>query len=100
MPSLDDDLLAESDVLAELSENCEYAQMLGRALHDPEAIEGPAGSSAGLGWLDIETTLAAAKQLRNVTGRLAWAAGVVGECAFQAGPDEAGWLISWCPPDR
>ena len=50
---------------------CGGFQMLGRALHDPLGIEGVAGSSEGLGWLDLETTLAAEKQLRNVTGRLA-----------------------------
>jgi adenosylcobyric acid synthase len=33
-------------------------------------VEGPAGSSEGLGLLDIETTLQAHKQLRNVKGVL------------------------------
>jgi tRNA(Ile)-lysidine synthase len=32
--------------------------------------------------------------------RLAWAAGLGVDCAFQAGPGEPGWLISWCPPGR
>jgi adenosylcobyric acid synthase len=50
---------------------CGGLQMLGRAVHDPLGIEGDAGSSAGLGWLDLETTLEAGKQLRNVRGRLA-----------------------------
>ena len=45
--------------------------MLGRTLHDPAGVEGGAGSMPGLGLLDCETTLAAEKQLRNVTGRLA-----------------------------
>ena len=44
--------------------------MLGRRIHDPLGIEGEAGSSDGLGWLDLETTLAADKQLRNVEGLL------------------------------
>jgi adenosylcobyric acid synthase len=52
---------------------CGGFQMLGRAIHDPLGIEGAPGSSAGLGWLDMATTLAAEKQLRNVSGRLAWA---------------------------
>jgi len=30
--------------------------------------------------------------------RLAWAAGLGVDCAFQAAPGEPGWLISWCPP--
>ncbi|NID17398.1 cobyric acid synthase [Luteibacter yeojuensis] len=50
---------------------CGGMQMLGRAVHDPEGIEGPQGSSEGLGLLDLETTLAPAKQLHNVRGRLA-----------------------------
>ncbi|NID04973.1 cobyric acid synthase [Luteibacter jiangsuensis] len=49
---------------------CGGMQMLGRAVHDPEGIEGAAGSDAGLGLLDLETTLAPTKQLRNVRGRL------------------------------
>jgi adenosylcobyric acid synthase len=50
---------------------CGGFQMLGKHLRDPEGIEGPAGACSGLGFLDCRTTLAAAKQLRNVTGRLA-----------------------------
>jgi len=50
---------------------CGGFQMLGRAIHDPLGLEGQAGSLAGLGWLDMETTLEAEKQLRNVAGRLA-----------------------------
>jgi len=50
---------------------CGGMQMLGRAVHDPDGIEGPAGSDEGLGLLDLETTLAPMKQLRNVHGRLA-----------------------------
>ncbi len=50
---------------------CGGLQMLGRAIHDPQGIEGAAGSSAGLGLLDLETLLESGKQLRNVCGRLA-----------------------------
>jgi len=50
---------------------CGGLQMLGRAIHDPLGIEGEPGSSEGLGLLDLETTLEAGKQLRNVGGRLA-----------------------------
>jgi adenosylcobyric acid synthase len=52
---------------------CGGMQMLGRAVHDPQGIEGAPGSSAGLGWLDLETTLQPRKQLLRVTGRLAFA---------------------------
>lgn len=50
---------------------CGGLQMLGRDVHDPLGLEGPAGSSAGLGLLDYETVLEAEKQLRNVSGTLA-----------------------------
>ncbi|ASK35555.1 cobyric acid synthase CobQ [Alcanivorax sp. N3-2A] len=49
---------------------CGGFQMLGRAIHDPQGLEGEAGSSAGLGLLDMETTLAPGKQLRRVNARL------------------------------
>lgn len=42
---------------------CGGYQMLGRMIHDPEGIEGPAASLAGLGLLDIETTLTPNKAL-------------------------------------
>jgi adenosylcobyric acid synthase len=50
---------------------CGGLQMLGQHVHDPLGLEGAAGSSAGLGLLDFETTLEREKQLRNVRGRLA-----------------------------
>lgn len=49
---------------------CGGYQMLGRMIHDPHGIEGTAGSSPGLGLLEIETTLAPEKQLANVRGHL------------------------------
>lgn len=49
---------------------CGGFQMLGRAIHDPEGLEGAPGSSWGLGWLAIETTLLPEKQLRRVRGVL------------------------------
>ena len=48
---------------------CGGYQMLGHTIHDPEGLEGSAGSMKGLGLLDIETTMTADKQLRAVTGR-------------------------------
>jgi len=44
--------------------------MLGHAVHDPDGTESAAGTSVGLGHLNIETLLKGEKQLRNVTG--AW----------------------------
>lgn len=52
---------------------CGGLQMLGRAVHDPQGIEGALGSSEGLGWLDLETTLEPYKQLHRTEGRLAFA---------------------------
>lgn len=42
---------------------CGGYQMLGRMIHDPNGIEGPAGSIEGLGLLDVETTLSEQKSL-------------------------------------
>lgn len=49
---------------------CGGLQMLGEQVHDPLGLEGPAGSSDGLGLLAFSTELAAEKQLRNVRGHL------------------------------
>lgn len=52
---------------------CGGFQMLGLSLHDPDGLEGDAGSSDGLGLFDLETTLEQKKLLRNVRGTLALA---------------------------
>jgi adenosylcobyric acid synthase len=49
---------------------CGGLQMLGEQVHDPLGLEGPAGSSDGLGLFAFSTTLEEEKQLRNVRGRL------------------------------
>ncbi len=63
---------------------CGGFQMLGRAIHDPHGLEGHAGSSAGLGLLEMETTLGREKRLRNVRGRL-----MLGDAPGHAGIAEA-----------
>lgn len=45
-------------------------QMLGERVDDPDGLEGKAGCSAGLGLLDLSTTLAAQKELQQVQGIL------------------------------
>jgi adenosylcobyric acid synthase len=50
---------------------CGGYQMLGRRLHDPDGVEGPAASVDGLGLLDVETRLTAEKRLVAVTGTTA-----------------------------
>jgi adenosylcobyric acid synthase len=42
---------------------CGGYQMLGTAIHDPDGIEGAAGTSEGLGLLDIETVMTSDKRL-------------------------------------
>jgi len=49
---------------------CGGLQMFGEQVHDPLGLEGPCGSSLGLGLLAFSTTLEEEKQLRNVRGRL------------------------------
>ena len=48
---------------------CGGYQMLGTRIADPGGIEGPAGESAGLGLLDVETVLRPMKALRQVQGQ-------------------------------
>lgn len=47
---------------------CGGYQMLGRRIADPEGAEGPPGAVAGLGLLDVETTLSGDKHLEAVRG--------------------------------
>jgi adenosylcobyric acid synthase len=47
---------------------CGGYQMLGTQLSDPDGIEGPAGSVAGLGLLDVETVLQGDKVLVEISG--------------------------------
>ncbi|MBZ0216830.1 MAG: cobyric acid synthase, partial [Fimbriimonadaceae bacterium] len=47
---------------------CGGYQLLGRAIHDPDGIEGSPGSARGLGLLDVETRLVAEKSLGETTG--------------------------------
>ncbi|TVQ85672.1 MAG: cobyric acid synthase [Chromatiaceae bacterium] len=64
---------------------CGGYQMLGRLIHDPLGLEGTAGSRPGLGLLDLETRLDAAKQLTRQQGRLApaLAAGAVPVAGYE-----------------
>ncbi|MGO1462298.1 MAG: cobyric acid synthase [Marinobacter sp.] len=49
---------------------CGGFQMLGEQVDDPNGLEGGAGSTNGLGLLEMTTTMVAGKQLRNVSGTL------------------------------
>lgn len=48
---------------------CGGYQILGKVLHDPHGVEGPPGSTQGLGLLDVETSFLPEKRLANVAGR-------------------------------
>ncbi|SFR57087.1 cobyric acid synthase [Litoreibacter janthinus] len=48
---------------------CGGYQMLGLTISDPDGIEGAEGSVAGLGLLDVETTMAPFKRLADVQGQ-------------------------------
>ncbi len=47
---------------------CGGYQILGRVIHDPEGVEDLPGRDAGLGLLDLETTLASQKVLSRSSG--------------------------------
>lgn len=49
---------------------CGGYQMLGQTIADPLSIEGKAGESQGLGYLDVTTVLEQEKQLKQVSGTL------------------------------
>ena len=47
---------------------CGGYQMLGNTVSDPNGVEGPAGSTDGLGLLDVDTVLEPEKVTRSVSG--------------------------------
>ncbi|MFC3314356.1 cobyric acid synthase [Falsigemmobacter intermedius] len=48
---------------------CGGYQMLGKMIHDPQGLEGPAGRTEGLGYLDVETVMSPDKRLARVTAQ-------------------------------
>ncbi|MGH9138957.1 MAG: cobyric acid synthase [Acidimicrobiales bacterium] len=48
---------------------CAGAQMAGQRIDDPLGVEGPPGSTSGLGWLPVTTSFETAKVLDRPTGR-------------------------------
>lgn len=78
---------------------CGGLQMLGTAVHDPLGIEGAAGSSAGLGWLPLETTLECGKQLHQVRGVLTGGAAVRGYEIHCGRSEGAGFDRPFCVLD-
>ncbi|MCX5493759.1 cobyric acid synthase [Kaistia dalseonensis] len=77
---------------------CGGYQMLGRTISDPDGIEDPPGTVAGLGLLDIETVLTADKTTAPFSGRAAGSERpVIGyeiHLGRSSGPDrERPWLM-------
>lgn len=63
------DLLAHSRRGGRVLGICGGYQMLGRAINDPDGIEGAPGSTPGLGLLDVETEMTARKRLTESSAR-------------------------------
>ena len=57
---------------------CGGYQMLGARIADPDGVEGPPGSAAGLGLLEVETVLTGDKVLRPASGKLRGGGGFQG----------------------
>jgi len=72
---------------------CGGYQMLGHTIADPDGIEGPAGTTRGLGLLDVETTMIPYKTLTRVSAKhIASGSGVTGyeiHIGRTDGPDRA-----------
>ncbi|MEE9424393.1 MAG: cobyric acid synthase [Methylococcales bacterium] len=64
---------------------CGGFQMLGKQIHDPQGWEGDPGNSEGFGLFDMETTLTVEKQLRNVSGQLAFVEASISGYEIHAG---------------
>jgi adenosylcobyric acid synthase len=71
---------------------CGGFQMLGHSIADPQGVEGPAGETAGFGWLDMRTVLRQRKQLLNVEGTLSLARAPVTGYEIHAGQSEGAAL--------
>ena len=64
---------------------CGGFQMLGTRIRDPDGLEGDAGSTQGLGFFAMETTLEPHKILRNTHGRLTFNGAAVTGYEIHAG---------------
>ncbi|MCC5861576.1 MAG: cobyric acid synthase [Gammaproteobacteria bacterium] len=68
---------------------CGGFQMLGRHVHDPDGLDGAAGSAAGLGLLAFSTHMQAPKITRPAQGRCAWLDCAVSGYEIHAGQMQA-----------
>ncbi len=67
----DHDILAHARAGGRVLGICGGYQMLGRRIDDPDGVDGPPASAAGLGLLDVTTRMAGPKQVRRVRGTCA-----------------------------
>jgi len=69
---------------------CGGFQMLGKFIHDPKGIEGPAGTTTGFGFFDMQTELKSHKQLHKQSAKLflnnAKVSGYEIHCGISNGP--------------
>ena len=63
----DHDILAHARTGGRVFGICGGYQMLGQWVHDPDGVDGPAGSAPGLGLLNLETRMTGDKRVRPVT---------------------------------
>lgn len=81
----DHDILAHARTGGRVLGLCGGLQMLGQRIADLEGVDGPPGMRDGLGLLDIETHMAATKQVRQVKGTCAATGLTVGGYEIHAG---------------
>ena len=67
----DHDIIAHARTGGRVLGLCGGYQMLGRAVRDPDGVDGPAGEAPGLGLLDVETVMEGEKSVRPVAGTCA-----------------------------
>lgn len=67
----DHDMIAHARSGGRVLGICGGYQMLGQTISDPDGYDGPAGSVAGLGLLDVTTVMTRAKQVQPVTAKCA-----------------------------
>ena len=65
------DILAHARAGGRVLGLCGGFQMLGRTIDDAHGTDGPAGRAPGLGLLDVQTDMSAAKAVQTVRGRCA-----------------------------
>jgi len=80
---------------------CAGFQSLGKGVSDPDGIEGKAGDTQGLGYLDFTTTMTGAKVLQEVAGQDAWSKSPIHGYEMHVGKTEGeGLSTPWVTLDN